>query len=141
MTVGGWFDAEDLFGPLNIYKTIEKTSPKAKNTIVMGPFSHGAWGRETGKHFHNEIYFGDSIATYYQKNLETKFFSHYLKGNTKTDAGLPEAVMYDTGKKEWKEFTQYPPKNSPKVKSSVSGSVVKVTTSGRPIAKRWSSLI
>ena len=115
MTVGGWFDAEDLFGPLNIYKTIEKTSPKAKNTIVMGPFSHGAWGRETGKHFHNEIYFGDSIATYYQKNLETKFFSHYLKGNTKTDAGLPEAVMYDTGKKEWKEFSQYPPKNSQKV--------------------------
>ena len=115
MTVGGWFDAEDLSGPLNIYKTIEKTSPKAKNTIVMGPFSHGAWARETGKHFHNEIYFGDSIATYYQKNLETKFFSHYLKGDTKTDAGLPEAVMYDTGKKEWKEFKNYPPKESVKL--------------------------
>lgn len=115
MTVGGWFDAEDLSGPLNIYKTIEKTSPKAKNTIVMGPFSHGAWGRETGKHFHNDIYFGDSIATYYQKNLETKFFSHYLKGNTKTDAGLPEAVMYDTGKKEWKEFKNYPLKEAVKL--------------------------
>lgn len=115
MTVGGWFDAEDLSGPLNIYKTIEKTSPKAKNTIVMGPFSHGAWARETGKHFHNEIYFGDSIATYYQKNLETKFFHHYLKENSKTDAGLPEAVMYDTGKKEWKEFKSYPPKESVKL--------------------------
>lgn len=115
MTVGGWYDAEDLSGPLNIYKTIEKTSPKAKNTIVMGPFSHGAWGRETGKHFHNDIYFGDSIATYYQKNLETKFFGHYLKGNTKIDAGLPEAVMYDTGKKEWKEFRNYPPKESVKI--------------------------
>ena len=69
MTVGGWFDAEDLAGPLNIYKTIEKNNPKAKNTIVMGPFSHGAWGRETGKHFHNDIYFGDSIATFYQKNI------------------------------------------------------------------------
>ncbi len=115
MTVGGWYDAEDLFGPLNIYKTIEKTSPKAKNTIVMGPFSHGAWSRETGKHFHNEIYFGDSIATYYQKNLETKFFHHYLKENSKTDAGLPEAMMYDTGKKEWKEFAQYPPKNAHKI--------------------------
>ena len=115
MTVGGWYDAEDLFGPLNIYKTIEKTSPKAKNTIVMGPFSHGAWSRETGKHFHNEIYFGDSIATYYQKNLETKFFHHYLKENSKADAGLPEAMMYDTGKKEWKEFTNYPPKNAQKI--------------------------
>lgn len=115
MTVGGWFDAEDLAGPLNIYKTIEKTSPKAKNTIVMGPFSHGAWARENGKHFHNEIYFGDSIATYYQKNLETKFFQHYLKENSKTDAGLPEAVLFDTGSKEWKEFANYPPKNAQKV--------------------------
>lgn len=115
MTVGGWYDAEDLSGPLNIYKTIEKTSPKAKNTIVMGPFSHGAWAQEQGKHFHNEIYFGDSIATYYQKNLETKFFNHYLKGNTKQDAGLPEAVMYDTGAKEWKEFSEYPPKNAKKI--------------------------
>ncbi|MDF2553398.1 MAG: CocE/NonD family hydrolase [Chryseobacterium sp.] len=115
MTVGGWFDAEDLSGPLNIYKTIEKTSPKAKNTIVMGPFSHGGWSREEGKHFHNQIYFRDSIATYYQKNIETKFFNHYLKGNTKEDAGLPEALMYDTGAKEWKEFAQYPPKNTQKV--------------------------
>ncbi|HPW87812.1 MAG TPA: CocE/NonD family hydrolase, partial [Kaistella chaponensis] len=115
MTVGGWFDAEDLSGPLNIYKTIEKTSPKAKNTIVMGPFSHGAWGRETGKAFHNEIYFGDSIATFYQKNLEAKFFNHYLKGDPKTDAGIPEAVMYDTGSKEWRAFAQYPPKNVKKV--------------------------
>ena len=115
MTVGGWYDSEDLFGPLNIYKTIEKSSPKAKNTIVMGPFAHGGWSREMGKQFHNEIYFGDSIATYYQKNLETKFFSHYLKGNTKTDAGIPEAVMYDTGSKEWREFAQYPPRNTKKV--------------------------
>lgn len=116
MTVGGWFDAEDLSGPLNIYKTIEKTSPKAKNTIVMGPFSHGGWARETGKAFHNEIYFGDSIATYYQKNLETKFFNHYLKGNTKEDAGLPEAMMFDTGSKEWREFKTYPPKEAQKIK-------------------------
>lgn len=116
MTVGGWFDSEDLSGPLNIYKTIEKTSPKAKNTIVMGPFSHGAWSRENGKHFHNEIYFGDSIATYYQKNLETPFFNHYLKGNAKKDAGLPEATMYDTGDKSWKTFAVYPPRDARKVK-------------------------
>ncbi|QBO57381.1 CocE/NonD family hydrolase [Chryseobacterium salivictor] len=115
MTVGGWFDAEDLSGPLNIYKTIEKTSPKAKNTIVMGPFSHGGWSRETGHQFHNEIYFGDSIATYYQTKLETPFFKHYLKGNSKVDAGLPEATMFDTGKMEWKEFSTYPAKNTEKV--------------------------
>lgn len=115
MTVGGWFDAEDLAGPLNIYKTIEKTSPKAKNTIVMGPFSHGGWGRESGKHFHNDIYFGDSIATFYQKNIEYKFFTHYLKGKSKKAVELPEAYMFDTGKKVWNEFTNWPPKESSKL--------------------------
>ncbi len=113
MTVGGWFDAEDLRGPLHIYKTIEKTSPKAKNTIVMGPFSHGGWSHEMGKHFHNEIYFGDSIATFYQKNIETPFFDHYLK-NPKSSYNLPEAYMFDTGKKEWKQFTEWPPKAAQK---------------------------
>ncbi|UOX32489.1 CocE/NonD family hydrolase [Flavobacterium sediminilitoris] len=115
MTVGGWYDAEDLTGPLNIYKTIEKTSPKAKNTIVMGPFSHGGWSREKGKHFHNDIYFGDSIATFYQKNIEYKFFDHYLKGDSKTTVALPEAYMFDTGKKEWNEFTNWPPNKASKL--------------------------
>lgn len=115
MTVGGWYDAEDLAGPLNIYKTIEKNNPKAKNTIVMGPFSHGGWSREAGKHFHNDIYFGDSIATFYQKNMEYKFFNHYLKENSKNAVALPEAYMFDTGKKEWKEFANWPPKNSSKL--------------------------
>ncbi len=110
MTVGGWFDAEDLRGPLEIYKTIEKTSPKAKNTIVMGPFSHGGWNREDGKHFHNDIYFGDSIATYYQKNIEQPFFHHYLKEDSKIAAKLPEAYMFDTGKKQWEQFENWPPK-------------------------------
>ena len=113
MTVGGWFDAEDLRGPLHIYKTIERTSPKAKNTIVMGPFSHGGWSHEMGKHFHNEIYFGDSIATFYQKNIETPFFDHYLK-NPKSSYNLPEAYMFDTGKKEWKQFAEWPPKAAQK---------------------------
>lgn len=113
MTVGGWFDAEDLSGPLNIYKTIEKTSPKSNNTIVMGPFSHGGWSHETGKTYHNDIYFGDSIATFYQKNIEAKFFHHYLK-DEKSDINLPEAYMFDTGKKEWKQFANWPPKQAVK---------------------------
>jgi len=108
MTVGGWFDAEDLYGPLNIYKRIEATSPKAKNTIVMGPWDHGGWTRENGKTTHNHIYFGDSISTFYQKEIEFKFFSHYLKD--KDINPLPEAYMFDTGVKKWEIFNEWPPK-------------------------------
>ncbi|MDP2160501.1 MAG: CocE/NonD family hydrolase, partial [Flavobacterium sp.] len=32
MTVGGWFDAEDLYGPLSIYKALEKNNPGTYNT-------------------------------------------------------------------------------------------------------------
>ncbi len=38
MTVGGWFDAENLFGALNTYKSIEQINPGASSTLVMGPW-------------------------------------------------------------------------------------------------------
>ncbi|GAA4824338.1 CocE/NonD family hydrolase [Algivirga pacifica] len=114
MTVGGWFDAEDLYGPLNIYKTIEKTSPSAQNSIVMGPWDHGGWAREKGQTTHNHIYFGDSISSFYQREIERNFFAHHLKG-TQTEK-LPEAYMFDTGAKTWKQFDVWPPVNTPAVK-------------------------
>ena len=44
MTVGGWFDAEDLYGALHTYEAIEKQNPHlVKNYLVMGPWSHGQW--------------------------------------------------------------------------------------------------
>jgi putative CocE/NonD family hydrolase len=110
MTVGGWFDAEDLYGPLNIYKAVEQSTPGAYNTIVMGPWGHGDWARETGKSTHNHIYFGDSIATFYQREIERKFFAFHLKGEGVPS--LPEAYMFDTGKKEWKQFDTWPPKDA-----------------------------
>ncbi len=111
LTVGGWFDAEDLYGPLNIYKTIEKTSPSAKNTIVMGPWGHGDWAGENGKSVHNHIYFGDSISTFYMREIEKPFFAYYLKDEGKEN--LPEAYMFNTGKKEWQKFDNWPPENIP----------------------------
>lgn len=114
MTVGGWFDAEDLYGPLNIYKRIESTSPGALNTIVMGPWSHGGWSREPGSQMVNHIYFGDSISTFYQREIERKFFNSVLKTNVSVN--LPEAYMFDCGSKAWREFGQWPPKEIPAVK-------------------------
>lgn len=113
LTVGGWFDAEDLYGPLNIYKTIEKTSPAAKNTIVMGPWGHGDWASENGKSTHNHIYFGDSISTFYMRDIENPFFAYHLKDEGKEN--LPEAYMFNTGKKEWQKFDKWPPSTIPPV--------------------------
>jgi uncharacterized protein len=114
MTVGGWYDAEDLYGPLNIYKKIESSSKGAFNTLVMGPWSHGDWAREVGFQAVNHIYFGDSISTFYQREIEREFFNAILKDNRQPN--LPEALMFDCGLKEWKRFAEWPPKDIPPVK-------------------------
>jgi putative CocE/NonD family hydrolase len=113
MFVGGWFDAEDLYGPLNTYTTVEKNS-KNYNTIVMGPWSHGDWARNSARQVIGNINFGDSISGFYQNNIEANFFRHFLKRNGKGENKLPEAYVFDTGNKEWKTYDAWPPKNTEK---------------------------
>ena len=109
MTVGGWFDAEDLYGPLETYKNIEKNQPNNYNTMVFGPWDHGGWARRKVANKVGNYYFGDSISLNYQKNIETKFFNHFLKGSGSKNSGLPEAYVFDTGKKKWESYNNWPP--------------------------------
>ncbi len=107
MTVGGFFDAEDLYGPLNIYQAVEKNNPDSFNILVMGPWSHGDWARETQYAKVGKVAFGENVSTTYQRDVEAAFFRHFLK-----DSGEPpkfEALMYDTGVKGWRKFANWPP--------------------------------
>ncbi|WP_291869267.1 CocE/NonD family hydrolase [Maribacter sp.] len=110
MVVGGWFDAEDLYGPLETYKNIEKYNKENYNTIVFGPWDHGAWARRRGKNIVGNYYFGDSISEFFQEKIETKFFNHFLKGKGDHNSGLPEAYVFDSGRKDWKTYDSWPPK-------------------------------
>lgn len=111
MTVGGLFDAEDLYGPFETYKTIEKTSDNY-NILVFGPWSHGDWARQTKRQAVGNVYFGDNISEDYQRNVETKFFNHFLKGSGSKELDLPEAYVYDTGNRAWDSYESWPPKNA-----------------------------
>ncbi len=113
MFVGGLFDAEDLYGPFNSYQAVEKNSSNY-NTIVFGPWSHGDWSRNSERQAIGNVYFGDNISRDYQRDVETKFFNHFLKNGGKGESKLPEAYMFDTGTNEWKSFENWPPKNSEK---------------------------
>jgi len=107
MTVGGWFDAEDLYGALNTYGAIERQNPGIYNVLVMGPWSHGAWASADSVQQVGNIDFGLGISDYYRREVEAPFFRRFLK-----DEGTPpdfEAHMFDTGRKEWRKFTAWPP--------------------------------
>jgi uncharacterized protein len=112
MTVGGWFDAEDLYGALNTYRAVEKQN-KNFNVIVMGPWVHGGWARTPGDKIGN-ISFGSAASDYYQRELELPFFNHFLKG--KGEHNLPEASVFETGANKWRKFDAWPPKEVAKTK-------------------------
>lgn len=110
MTVGGWFDAEDVYGPLHLYRAVEKQNPGATNILVEGPWSHGGWARTSGTKLGN-ISFASATSTFFQDDIEFPFFLYHLKG--KGDGGsLPEAYVFETGRNEWHKMETWPPKSA-----------------------------
>lgn len=113
MVVGGLFDAEDLYGPFETYKAIERTGDNF-SMLVMGPWSHGDWARQTERQAIGNVYFGDNISEHYQREVETVFFNHFLKGSGDGSVPLPEAYMYDTGLRTWRSYESWPPEEASK---------------------------
>ncbi len=105
MTVGGWFDAEDLSGPFKTYHSIEKRNPGIDNTLVVGPWVHGGWARSDGDHL-GDTQFAAKTAEFFRKNIQFPFFEHYLKGK---GAALPEAYAFETGTNVWRTYDAWPP--------------------------------
>ncbi len=108
MTVGGWFDAEDLYGALNTYRAVEQQNPGIVNTLVMGPWSHGGWARTDGDKL-GMARFDAKTALFYRENIELPFFDCYLKDRCGTP--LPEAYVFETGANQWRTFEEWPPAN------------------------------
>ena len=108
LTVGGWFDAEDLAGPFKVYDAIMKQDPGIFNGLVMGPWVHGGWAHYDGNRLGN-VAFGSNTGEFFRKEILLPFFEQHLKG--KSDAKLPEAYVFETGTNVWKKYSSWPPKN------------------------------
>ncbi|HEV8061288.1 MAG TPA: CocE/NonD family hydrolase [Gemmataceae bacterium] len=111
MTVGGWFDAEDLYGAINTYKTIEKQNQGIFNILVMGPWRHGGWAGGGGDRLGN-VSFAGKTSDFFQKEIEFTFFQHFL--NDKGPQDLPEAYVFETGANHWRKFDTWPPAKTEK---------------------------
>ena len=108
MTVAGWFDAEDPYGPINIYKSIERQNPGIDNVLVVGPWFHGGWARSGGERLGN-VSFEQLTGVFYQENVDLPFFNYYLKDEGAID--FPEARVFTTGSNEWHSLDSWPPSN------------------------------
>jgi len=107
LTVGGWFDAEDLWGALKTYEYAERQNPKTFNALVMGPWFHGMWAGPVGSQF-GGIQFDQPTSTYFQDNIEFPFFDAFLR--TDARVRIPDATIFFTGSNQWKVFDAWPPR-------------------------------
>ncbi len=106
LTVGGWFDAEDLQGPFSTYQAIKGQNPGIYSGLVIGPWTHNGWNRYDGERL-GDVHFDAKTAVEYRKNVLFPFFEHYLRGAAKKD--LPEATVFETGTNVWRHYPSWPP--------------------------------
>ena len=110
LTVGGWFDAENLFGALETFKNCDANNPPKHNHLVMGPWVHGGWASPGGGESLGDVQFNAKTSDYFKDNIEFPFFEAHLKGKG-TDT-LPKASVFETGTNRWRRFETWPPKEA-----------------------------
>jgi putative CocE/NonD family hydrolase len=105
MTVGGWYDNEDLYGALNTYKHIEAQNPGIYNILVVGPWFHGGWERSDGEWL-GTAYFGQKNSLIYREKIELPFFNHFLKDKGAAP-DLKDVNFFDTGANTWAKYDSW----------------------------------
>jgi putative CocE/NonD family hydrolase len=107
LTVAGWWDQEDFYGPLRVYDTLESHDVNGLNFLVVGPWNHGGWNAAEGR-VYGGIDFGSATAKYFREKIQAPWFASYLK-----DVRLlmqPEAVTFEAGANEWRSWSRWPPR-------------------------------
>ena len=109
LNVAGWWDQEDFYGPITIYRELEKHDTRNRNFLVVGPWNHGGWGGGPGQKL-GKIDFGSATGEYYRHNIQAPFFAYHLKD--KGALAQPEATVFESGSNEWRTFDSWPPKRA-----------------------------
>ena len=108
LSVGGYYDQEDMWGPQEEYKKLEPHDSEHENFLVLGPWRHGSWA-SSSRHLGN-LNYGESIGKEYRSQIEAKFFAHYLKDQPGFD--LEDTASFQTGSNTWKRYSHFPPKEA-----------------------------
>jgi putative CocE/NonD family hydrolase len=106
LTVGGLFDAENLWGALETYRAYDRQSPGADVRLVLGPWRHGGWVRSDGDRL-GDVSFGWKTSRHYQEQIELPFWRHHLKGCA--EPAPTEAWVFQTGTNLFERHERWPP--------------------------------
>lgn len=105
LSVGGYYDQEDMYGPQEEYATLEPLDTNHINFLVLGPWRHGSWAQTT-RHL-GALQYGEPIGLEFRRDIEAKFFAKYLKDEPGFD--VEDTVSFQTGTNVWKHYSHFPP--------------------------------
>jgi uncharacterized protein len=108
LMVAGYFDAEDYYGPLELYHKYETQDPKHLVRLVIGPWYHGEWSRSPDGRTIGAIDFGQDTSRWYRDHVQAPWFAHWLKGRDSPD--LPPVLAFRTGENRWEPYEAWPPR-------------------------------
>jgi putative CocE/NonD family hydrolase len=106
LIVAGWWDQEDFYGPLTIYREQRKGDAGKRIRLVIGPWNHGGWGRGESDHY-GPYDLGSDTGRYFRATLETPWFRYWLKDKGALDES--EAIVFETGSNHWQRYGAWPP--------------------------------
>jgi putative CocE/NonD family hydrolase len=109
LNVAGWWDQEDFYGPVMIYRTLEAHDTNNQNTLVVGPWWHGGWSNGPGQKI-GVIDFGSPTGEYYRAQIQAPFFAKHLKDRGEFKAA--EATVFESGSNQWRNYSAWPPKEA-----------------------------
>lgn len=113
LNVAGWWDQEDFYGPIRIYELLKTHDTKHNDYLAVGPWNHGGWAHGPGNKLGN-IEFGNDTAAYFRAKIQAPWFAYWLKG--KGELPVREAVTFETGSNQWKNWDAWPPRQNMKPK-------------------------
>jgi len=108
LSVGGYYDQEDMYGPQQEYASLEPHDANHQNFLVLGPWRHGSWSSSL-RHLGNLDY-TEPIGREFRARIEAKFFAHYLKDEPGFD--LEDTASFQTGSNTWRYYAHFPPVES-----------------------------
>ena len=108
LNVAGWWDQEDFYGPLRIYRELEAHDVRSENFLVVGPWNHGGWRSGRGQQLGN-IDFESATGEHFRARIEAPFFARYLKDRPFQQA---DATVFESGSNAWRTFSAWPPRET-----------------------------
>jgi putative CocE/NonD family hydrolase len=113
LSVGGYYDQEDMYGPQIEYSTLEPRDTSHQNFLVLGPWRHGSWASSSRRL--GNLNYTEPIGKEFRTQIEARFFAHFLKdepGSNASGFDLENTASFQTGSNTWKRYAHFPPAES-----------------------------